>query len=166
MMESAIYTVDGPVAIRYPRGGEGTYHGCAGQTVLRSGSELTIVTYGMMIEKVLPCAAALEAQRHSVEILKLPMIAPLDLDCICESVKKTGNLLVVEDTAEVGCIGTELAAELQKRGINAKVCLKNLGSGIVTHGKVELLLASLGLDSESLTKAALEVLADAGETTH
>lgn len=166
MMESAIYTVDGPVAIRYPRGGEGAYRSCAGQTVLRSGSELTIVTYGTMIEKVLPCAAALEAKQHSVEILKLPTIAPLDLDCICESVKKTGHLLVVEDAAEVGCIGTELAAELQKRGIAAKVCLKNLGSGIVTHGKVELLLASLGLDSESLTKAALEVIADAGETTH
>lgn len=166
MMESAIYTVDGPVAIRYPRGGEGAYRGCAGQTVLKPGSELTIVTYGTMIEKVLPCAAALETQRYSVEILKLPTIAPLDLDSICASVKKTGHLLVVEEAAEAGCIGTELAAELQKRGITAKVCLKNLGSGIITHGKVELLLASLGLDSESLTKAALEVLADAGETTH
>ena len=98
--------------------------------------------------------------------MKLSTIAPLDLDSICASVKKTGHLLVVEEAAEAGCIGTELAAELQKRGITAKVCLKNLGSGIITHGKVELLLASLGVDSESLTKAALEVLADAGETAH
>ncbi len=74
--------------------------------------------------------------------------------------------MVVEETAAAGCIGTELAAELQKRGIAARVCLKNLGTGIVTHGKVDLLLASLGLDAPALTEAALEVLADARQTAY
>lgn len=166
MMEAALYAVDGPVAIRYPRGTEGAYRTVSTKTVLQQGQDLTIVTYGTMIEPVLACAARLEQLHHTAEVLKLPTIAPLDLDSVCRSVEKTGRLMVVEETAAAGCIGTELAAELQKRGIAARVCLKNLGTGIVTHGKVDLLLASLGLDAPALTEAALEVLADARQTAY
>ena len=164
MLESALYLCTGPVAIRYPRGGQGKYREAAGKPLLRAGTNLTIVTYGTTIEQVLECADLLQQQGYAAEVLKLDVIAPLDADVVCRSVEKTGTLMVVEEVAAVGCVGTELAAALEKRGIAAKICLKNLGNGIVTHGKVEQLRKALKMDGESLAQAAMEVLNDAGQT--
>ncbi len=159
MLEFAIGAA-GPVAIRYPRGGEGRYRLWSKIPLLKAGTDITLVTYGTMINSVLDCADLLEAQGISAEVLKLPTIAPLDLDAVCESVKKTGGLLVAEETAEQGCVGRDLLAALEQRGIAARTRLCNLGSGIVTHGKVDILMETLQLDGASLAQAAREVLKD------
>lgn len=159
-MQAAIYEVPGTVAIRYPRGGESRYTGRTATTVYRAGETLTIVTYGSMMDEVLACADLLEQHGIRAEILKLKTIAPIDLEAVSQSVKKTGRIMVVEETAVNGCIGRILCSELEQRNIPAKVVLRNLGDGIVTHGKRELLLGSLGLDGASLAAAALEVCGD------
>ncbi|MBO5496888.1 MAG: 1-deoxy-D-xylulose-5-phosphate synthase, partial [Oscillospiraceae bacterium] len=73
MMGYALHSVSGPVAIRYPRGGEGRYRdsSMSGETILREGSDLTIACYGTLVNEALDAADLLEAKGISAEIVKI-----------------------------------------------------------------------------------------------
>ena len=84
--------------------------------------------------------------------------APLDLQEVIVSVKKTGRILVVEEVAETGCIGKEILAGLMACGVTASSKLLNLGTGIVPHGDVRSLQRETGIDPEAIYSAAKELL--------
>ncbi|MEG1858229.1 MAG: transketolase C-terminal domain-containing protein, partial [Pseudoflavonifractor sp.] len=161
MLTDAIQVLPGPVAVRYPRGGEGDYKGnssAAGSVVLREGNKITLVGYGMLINQVLRCADLLEQSGISAEVVKLNTITPIDYSSVFVSLKKTGRLLVAEDVVDPGCVGQRLAAAAVQAGIPVSgVMLCNLGRDFVTHGSVSQLQKLCGLDSESLYRKALEV---------
>ena len=56
MLRQAVLEDKGPVAVRYPRGGEGAYRTDAAQTLLKEGTDCTVVTYGTTINAVLEAA--------------------------------------------------------------------------------------------------------------
>ena len=160
MLHHAIYEVKGPVAIRYPRGGQGDYQENSGPVktaALRTGKDITLTGYGITVNGLLDCAKRLEADGIQAEVLKLNVITPVDLTLVAQSVKKTGRLLVAEEAAPGNCVGQRLAAGLQERGISAQLAMVNTGPGFVTHGSVGQLRALCGLDGASLYKKALEV---------
>lgn len=161
MLKRAVLHLDGPVAVRYPRGGEGTYTGCAGEepsTLLRPGKDITLVSYGVEINQVLEAAQLLEQKGIQAEIVKLNQLTPLDGTEVIRSAQKTGALLVAEEAAAHGCVGQRLAALLEQAGVPATVALVNCGEGFVHHGKTELLKKELSLDGEGIAKKAWEVL--------
>jgi 2-oxoisovalerate dehydrogenase E1 component len=74
------------------------------------GDDLTIVTYGAMVEKSRRVAAQLAEEGAAVEVLDLRSLVPWDHDAVAESVAKTGRALIVqEDTLSFG-FGAEVAA--------------------------------------------------------
>lgn len=78
-------------------------------SVLRTGTDLTVVTWGAMVHR---CTQALEGSSASVELLDLRTIAPWDRERVVQSVEKTGKCLIVhEDTLTAG-FGAEIAATL------------------------------------------------------
>ena len=159
MLEQAVLHVDGPVAIRYPRGGEGAYHGDAGPghaAVLRQGDDITLVSYGILINDVLEAAELLAAEGVQAEVVKLNVITPLDPELVLESVKKTKVLLTIEDSAAHGSVGERLAAAVAEAGLRAKVLCRTSGDKFVTHGALSCLKQELGLDSAGIFRAALE----------
>ena len=159
MLEQAVLHVDGPVAIRYPRGGEGAYHGDAGPghaAVLRQGSDITLVSYGILINDALEAAELLAAEGVQAEVVKLNVITPLDPELVLESVKKTKVLLTIEDSAAHGSVGERLAAAVAEAGLRAKVLCRTSGDKFVTHGALSCLKQELGLDSAGIFRAALE----------
>ena len=161
MLKRAILRLDGPVAIRYPRGGEGAYTGCAGEepsALLRPGKDITLVSYGVEINQVLEAAQLLEQKGIQAEVIKLNQLTPLDGTEVIRSAQKTGTLLVAEEAAAHGCVGQRLAALLEQAGVPANVALVNCGEGFVHHGKTELLKKELSLDGEGIAKKAWEVL--------
>ncbi|MDR0951901.1 MAG: 1-deoxy-D-xylulose-5-phosphate synthase [Oscillospiraceae bacterium] len=164
---AALYRIDGPVAVRYPRSGEGAYTGSMGLAPavrLREGSDLTLLTYGILINEAIAAAQELERSGVSAEIIKLNLINPLDFDSILASVAKTGVLLAFEDACETSGIGEAVLAECVRRGISLRaVSTLNLGNGVVRQGTVEQLKALYGLDAYSLTAQALKLLERAGE---
>jgi 2-oxoisovalerate dehydrogenase E1 component len=77
--------------------------------IVRSGSRLTVVTWGAMVER---CESAVEELGESIEVIDLRTIAPWDKAAVLESVKKTRRCLVVhEDTLTAG-FGAEVSATL------------------------------------------------------
>jgi 2-oxoisovalerate dehydrogenase E1 component len=80
--------------------------------VVKPGANLTVVTYGALVQKALLAATQIERRnpRVSVEVLDLRTLAPYDWEAIRESVEKTARLLVAhEDTLSWG-YGAEIAA--------------------------------------------------------
>jgi acetoin:2,6-dichlorophenolindophenol oxidoreductase subunit beta len=83
--------------------------------ILREGSDLTIVTYSVMVSKVLEVTETLQAELGiSIEIIDLLTIKPADIPTIIESVKKTHRCVVVHEAVRNGGVGAEIAARVQE----------------------------------------------------
>ena len=80
--------------------------------VVREGSDLTIVTFGMMVHKSVNAARALEREGIQVEIIDLRTILPIDMETVFESVRKTNRVLIVHEDHEFGGFGGEIAAQI------------------------------------------------------
>lgn len=161
MLRAAIYDINGSVAIRYPRGGEGKYTACntAPETLLREGVDITLVCYGIMTNEVLDAAERLAAEGISAEVIKLSMIKPPDFDLVMRSLRKTRKLLISEDVCEAGCVGSRILEEAAINEIHVRAAkLLNLGEGIVPHGTVAELLHDFGLDADGIVSAAMEMM--------
>jgi len=163
MLRYAVTKLGGPVAVRYPRGGEGAWRelsAVSGSSCIRSGPDITLVAYGTMTNEVLAAAECLNQQGKQAEVIKLNSISPLDMEPILASVRKTGRLLVAEECVDTGCVGRRIAAELMLEQVGAvKIALANLGDRFVTQGSVAQLRALCGIDGESIARKALEVMA-------
>ena len=147
---------DGPAAVRYPRGGEGVFTAdTSGENavILREGSDVTVVSYGIMINEALAAADLLAEKGISAALIKLNRLDAPDFERLCASVKKTGKLLVAEESAENGSMGVRILAELARRGIAVQAVLRNLGSGVVEHGSVPELRHKLKMDAEGIAAA-------------
>ncbi len=153
---------DGPVAVRYPRGGEGRQYPewtGEGASLLRQGTDVTLVSYGTMTDELLTAAELLAEQGTGAEVVKLHRVAPLDVEPVAESVRRTGRLLVLEDCNENGSIGQQLASALVQSGAAPrKMVLKNLKNAFAPQGTVAQLRKLLGLDAGSVAEAVREML--------
>ena len=161
MLKKAIYEIQGPVAIRYPRGAEGEYKedNPGEEVLLRQGDDVTMVTYGRLTNQCLAAAVLLERKGIQAELIKLGQLHPLQCEEVMKSLKKTGRLLVAEDVCREGCIGEKLLVQAQLRGLALKkAVLLNTENGILPHGSVPELLCSLGLDSESIAGQARKMV--------
>ena len=78
--------------------------------VKRTGQNITIVTYGLMLHYCLEAAQQVEQEGIDVEVVDLRTLSPLDTDTILNSVKKTGKLLIVHEDNLTGGVGAEVAA--------------------------------------------------------
>ena len=161
MLEKALFELDGPVALRYPRGGEGRYRELhiENEAVLEEGTELTLVCYGTRVNDALDACELLRAQGVSVELVKLGALCPNDFAATLASLRKTGRLLVAEDICACGCVGERLLAACAREGVALKgLRLLNLGDGIVAQGTVPELLRLYRLDGEGIAAEALALV--------
>ena len=78
--------------------------------VKRSGGDVSVVTYGLMVHHCLEAAGELAREGVDVEVVDLRTVRPLDHETILESVKKTGKIVVVHEDTKAGGIGAEVAA--------------------------------------------------------
>ena len=84
----------------------------ASAKVVREGSQVTVIGYGMMVQHGLEAAELLEGEDISVEVIDVRTLRPLDRPTLIESVKKTGKVVVVYEDNEFGGYGAEIAAIL------------------------------------------------------
>ena len=82
--------------------------------IKHEGSDLTIVTSGIMVQKSLAVAKKLEAEGISVEVVDPRTLQPLDTESIIKSVMKTGRLLVVHEAVKTGGWAGEVIASVSE----------------------------------------------------
>lgn len=79
---------------------------------VRVGDDVTVITYGLMVQYAIDAANMLADKGTETEILDLRTLSPLDDETIIEAAKKTGKVLIVhEDNRNVG-LGAEIAARI------------------------------------------------------
>lgn len=160
MLRRALFELDGPVAVRYPRGGERAYRGDAsGEALvrLREGRDVTLLTYGVLVNQALEAAELLAEKGLQAEVLKLNWIAPLDGAALADFFRETEILLALEDCFGAGCVGQRVAAILAGEGrAPKKLILKNLGRSFAPEGGVPQLEERFGLDAAAVAEAAEE----------
>ena len=76
----------------------------------REGNDITIITYGAMVQQSLEAARTMEASGVSVEVIDLRTLNPLDEDTIYQSVKKTNRVAIIHEDTLTGGFGAEIAA--------------------------------------------------------
>ena len=86
--------------------------------IVRSGSDVTIVSWSMGMSYSLKAAEELAKQNISAEVIDLRTLRPMDMEIIVESVKKTGRIVTVEEGWRQSGIGAELAASIMEQAFD------------------------------------------------
>ena len=141
---------------------EGWYTTPIGEAaLLREGSDLTIITYGMGVHWALDALqhvtpSAVEGRNISADLIDLRTLLPWDKDIVLSSVKKTGRALVLhEDTLTCG-IGGEIAATINEE------CFAYLDAPVMRVASLDTPIPfDTGLEQQFLAKARLKQALDA-----
>ena len=162
MLRWAVEEYDGPVAVRYPRGGDGSYT-CNGwkrnplEVVRhREGQDITLVTYGTMVNQTMEAAGKLAEAGIEATVLRLLSVSEPDVTEILKLKAQNRNLLIVEEAASASAIAGEIA--LGVRDADCRVLCRNLGNDFVPHGSTPMLYRHCGLDADALVELVKEVL--------
>jgi pyruvate dehydrogenase E1 component beta subunit len=84
--------------------------------VVRKGSDVTLVGYSIDLVRCLEAATQLAAAGINAEVIDLRTLAPLDADTICESVGKTGRLVIADECYPAASVASEVASIFTDRG--------------------------------------------------
>lgn len=166
MLRWAVEDYDGPVAVRYPRGTEGTYTDCDWQGLdgalvkcHRTGSDVVLITYGSTLQTVLDAAEELEKQGVEATVLRLLSVCPIPSEQIAAYLQHRKLAVVIEETATGSGIREALAWDLAKLCPDCRVDGIDLGRDFVPHGTLKELYERCGLDAASIAAHTREVLA-------
>jgi 2-oxoisovalerate dehydrogenase E1 component subunit beta len=85
--------------------------------VLRTGDDVTLVSWGAMLHETKQAAELLAREKIGCEIIDLTSLSPIDHDTILESVAHTGRLVIVHEAARNAGLGAEIAATVAERGL-------------------------------------------------
>ena len=170
MLRSAVQHTDGPIALRYPRGGEGAYaeDHWQGQVAvcLREGTDVALVSYGIMINEALQAAELLEAHGVSAAVYKINILTAAFSDEFLRQVSQCGRVAVIEDVMHAGGVGQALAETLALQQIQMNwIRLFHTDSSFAPQGAVRQIYEYYHLDGNTVAKTCLEAIQHEKEET-
>jgi 1-deoxy-D-xylulose-5-phosphate synthase len=152
-MLTTAYRLDGPTAVRYPRGGgPGVAVDGSLETlpvgkgeIRRQGHRVAILAFGT------PLAAALQAgEALDASVANMRFVKPLDRDLLRELAEGHELLVSVEENTVIGGAGAEVARALAELGLKTPLLRVGLPDRFIDHGDQAALLTELGLDSKGI----------------
>ena len=155
---------EGPVYIRFGRAAvpvindRPDYAFAIGKgSILREGSDVTIVATGICVDSALGAAGLLEAEGISAEVVSICTIKPLDEDIVINSAKKTGRVVTVEEHSVIGGLGSAVCDALSA---SHPTRVKKLGMQDVfgESGSAAALVQKYGLDAEGVYRSVKEFM--------
>jgi len=85
--------------------------------ILREGSDITLISWGSMLQETLLAAdKLLQEKKMHAEVIDLATIKPLDINTLLTSVEKTGRCVVIHEAARFCGVGAEIVAQLTEKG--------------------------------------------------
>ncbi len=160
MLRWAITDHTGPVAVRYPRGGDGGFtadrwNPNAVVITHRDGRDGAIVTYGTLVNEALKAAQLLSQQGIEISVICMTRIEPMPLGELEAALAEKKHILIAEEA--IGGMAQNLAWNLSKMLPDVVITVQDLGRNFVTHGDMASLYKHYGLDGASLAKKMMEV---------
>lgn len=165
MLRWAVKECTGPVALRYPRGGDGSYTGSdfrgPDESLVkchRQGADVTLVTYGRLLDNVLAAAERLAASGIEATVLRLMSVDPLPARDTAALLPEGNTVIVVEECCRSSGIREAFAWKLRR--IRPKLWVEgiDLGEDFVPHGSTNELYKLCGLDEQAIANFTQEVL--------
>ena len=159
MLRWAVQECTGPVAVRYPRGGDGEYTAacwdpCAPVVGHCHGRDVAILTYGTLLNNCLDAAQQLEGDGIHVGVYQLTRLNPLPDAALEAALSEYSHVLVVEEA----CAASGISAAVANCLTACQIHEINLGNDFVPHGAVKTLYEEYKLDAKSIADRAREVL--------
>ena len=163
MLSWAVKEHNGPVAVRYPRGGNGGYSGCdwkENQSVIchRIGKDVTLITYGTLLNNVMQAAELLSQHGLEATVLRLTELSDVDVNAISHQMAANAPVVILEEACSGSGVWETLSAKLHTVSPDCKVVGKDLGNQFVPHGAMDILYETYGLDGASIADFTKEVL--------
>ena len=168
-LANALHTalsLEGPVAVRYPRGAaagvpvperaEELPYGKA--DIRRQGEDICILAWGDMVKEALGAAELLADEGVDARVVDMRWVKPLDEDAIRHAAE-TRLVVTVEDGVIAGGAGEGVMEVMRELGSLTPALVLGVGDQFVTHGTQAQLLHSLGLDSEGIAASIRKRLA-------
>jgi transketolase len=119
---------------------------------LRDGKDVGIISTGMMTERALDAARALESRGVSVAVLHVPTIKPFDAEAVAEFAASVDHLVTAENHVIVGGLASLVVESLFDAGVARKVTRIGLPDRYIECGSVPSLQAKYGLTTQALTE--------------
>ncbi len=166
MLRTAL-SLEGPSAIRYPRGSvEGSQE--EGETeeipigraeVLRQGKDVLIAAIGNTVNPAVDASRLLDEAGVSACVINARFVKPLDTDLILRHAMETGHVLTVEENTVLGGFGSAVLEELAASGAEGvKVKTLGLPDRFIEHGPQGVLRKMHGLDAEGIARETLALI--------
>ena len=159
----AVKEQNGPVAIRYPRGGDLGYGDSAweykpqGVKAHTTGKNAVLITYGALLDNVLQAQKILETQGVSVTVLRLLTLSPLPVEEILPYISGNVPVCIFEETMAHCGVGEALVKAIRDAIPGCPVYHKDLGDKYIPHGALQKLYWHCGLTGEQIADFVREV---------
>lgn len=161
MLEFAA-SLNKPVVIRYPRGGEDEYKiekqerlELGKAELLKEGKDLSIIAIGKTVARAMKIAEGMEKKQEdiSVEVINARFLKPIDKQTIKQSIQKTKNVITIEDGSIINGLATAVQEIIIEENLQ-EIKMKNYAypDQYIQHGSVEELEKMYGLDEETIEK--------------
>lgn len=165
MLELAV-TLNKPVVIRYPRGGEDEYKmeqkeklNLGKAEILKEGKDLSMIAIGKTVARAMKVAEEIEKEQKdvSVEVINTRFLKPMDKETIKQSIEKTKNVITIEDGTIVNGLATAVQEIIQEEKLQ-EIKIKNYAypDQYIQHGSVEELEKIYEVDEEEIVKKCRE----------
>ena len=149
--------LDGPVAVRYPRGeAEGAALPASPEVleegvsvVRREGDDVAILAFGRMVHAALEAAELLAGEGIQARVVDMRWVKPLDTAAI-EQAARTRLVATIEEGVVTGGVGQAVLCELSKRGFDTPAIVLGIPDEFVEQGKVGVVLERMGLDGAGI----------------
>lgn len=159
-------SLEGPSALRYPRGSLSAPEALdtfrllpvGVSETLTDGTDATILAVGTMVGDALTAAESLRADGLSVRVIDARFVKPLDRDAVLTAARETGALITVEENALAGGFGAAVLECLEQAGLTVPVRRIGIPDRFIEQGPQALLRADLGLNADGISDAVRELL--------
>ncbi|MDQ2754089.1 MAG: 1-deoxy-D-xylulose-5-phosphate synthase [Actinomycetota bacterium] len=165
MLDTAL-SLDGPVAIRYPKGdarqvsADDVGDGLCAREIRTGDGAVCILAIGKMVAAAEEAAELLAADGTSATVWDVRSVRPLDQVMVADAARHQ-LVVTVEDGVRIGGAGsyiTEVIAELQETRVGPPALILGVPTAYLAHGKPGVILAQLGLDGPGVAAAITKAL--------
>ncbi|MCR4441838.1 MAG: alpha-ketoacid dehydrogenase subunit beta [Peptococcaceae bacterium] len=127
-------------------------------SIVREGKDITIISYSLMLHRVLEAAKSLAGSGIEAEVIDLRTISPIDKETIFESIAKTKRVMIVHEAVKTGGVGAEIAAIIAEEMLDClDAPIKRLGAPYVPIPFSPVLEKLVKIGVEDIVNAAQEI---------